>query len=300
VTEGAERKVTMMGSEQFRYTYNSLVYAGEEIAKSVERVARFGYDAIEVVGEPEQIDARQVAKLTHDAGIGVSSICSIYTAERDLVSPDASVRSAAVRYVKQLVDFAEEMSAPTVIVHPTACMKTKGLADPKTEWQWAVENIREAGDYAAGHGVNLSLEAWNRYETYFLNRLEQARALWTATGLTNGGVQGDLFHMNIEEASIVEAFRASAGMLQHVHFADSDRTAPGGALIDFEPVMDVLVEIGYDKYIGFELLPAAADPFAGGRHEEFFDRYTERAIKTIRAVEALVRTRRTLGGKGDR
>lgn len=283
--------------DRFRYAYNSLVYVGEDIGLSIERVARFGYDAIEVVGEPAQIDGKRVAKLTRDAGIGVSSICSIYTPERDLVSPDRGVRQAAVGYVKGLARFAADVGADTVIVHPTACMKTKPLADPDSEWKWAVENIREAGEYAATLGVSLSLEAWNRYETYFVNRLEQARALWAATGLTNGGVQGDLFHMNIEEASIVDAFRQSAGVLQHVHFADSDRTAPGGALIDIEPILEVLVDIGYDKYISFELLPAAADPFAGGRHDEFFDRYTERAIRVTRSVEDYVRARRALGGR---
>jgi sugar phosphate isomerase/epimerase len=190
------------------------------------------------------------------------------------------------------------MECPTVVVHPTANMKIKALADPAQEWQWAVESIRTAGEYAAPRGVSFSLECWNRFESYFLNRLEQARRLWAETGLTNGGVQGDTFHMNIEEASLADAYRDSAGVLQHVHFADSDRTAPGGAHIDFVPIVDALVEIGYDKYISFELLPALADPFSGGRHEEFFDRYTERAIRVIRAVEDLVRTRRTLDGKG--
>lgn len=288
----------IMSAERFRYAYNSLVYFGEDVAKSIDRVARFGYDAIEIVGEPTQINAGRVAKLAHDAGIGVSSICSIYTPERDLVSPDPEGRKAAVQYVKDLVNFAETMSCPTVVVHPTACMKTKPLADRESEWRWAVESIHEAGEYAAGRGVSFSLEAWNRYESYFLNRLEQCRALWAATGLSNGGVQGDVFHMNIEEASIPDAFRACAGVLQHVHFADSDRTAPGGALIDFEPIVEALLEINYDKYISFELLPALADPFAGGRHEEFFDRYTERAIRYVRAIEEKLRTRRSLAGKG--
>jgi sugar phosphate isomerase/epimerase len=281
----------------FRYAYNSLAYAGEDVGDSIARVARLGYDAIEIVGEPERIDPKRVARLTADAGIAVSSVCSIYTADRDLVHPDPGRRAAAVEYVRDLADFAAVMGCPTVVVHPTACMKTAPLADPTREWEWAVESIRSAGEYAAQQGVSFSLECWNRYESYFLNRLEQARRLWTATGLTNGGVQGDTFHMNIEEASIVEAFRASAGVLQHVHLADSDRTAPGGALIDFEPIVDVLIEIGYAGYVSFELLPAAADPFASGRQEEFFDRYTERAIRTLRAVEEKVRTRRALGGR---
>ena len=190
------------------------------------------------------------------------------------------------------------MEFPTVVVHPTAEHEDRALADPDIEWKWAVDSIRTAGEYAAEQGVSFSLECWNRFESYFFNRLEQARTLGRH-GADERGVQGDTFHMNIEEASIADAFRASAGVLQHVHLADSDRTAPGGALIDFEPIIDALVEIGYDKYLSFELLPAAANPFSGGRHEEF-DRYTERAIRTIKAVEELVRTRRTLGREKER
>lgn len=287
-----------MTSNRFRYSYNSLVYFEEDLAISIDRVARLGYDAIEIVGEPTSIDATRIAKLTQDAGIGVSSICSIYTAERDLVHPDPDTRRSAVQYVKDLVDFAATMNCQTVVVHPTANGKTAPLAPAQDEWSWAVEGIRTAGEYAAERGVNFSLEAWNRYETYFVNRLEQARGLWEETGLTNGGVQGDTFHMNIEETSIAEAFRASKGVLQHVHLADADRTAPGGAHIDFEPILEALIDIDYDKYLAFELLPALANPFASGRHEEFFDRYTERALRFVRGIEDTVRARHELAGKG--
>jgi sugar phosphate isomerase/epimerase len=269
-----------------RYAYNSLVYYGEDLAKSVDRVARYGYDAIEIVGEPEQIDARRVARLTRDAGIGVSSICSIYTPERDLVHPDESVRRDALAYVRSVADFAAEMDCPTIIVHPTACMKTAALADPEQEWAWAVEGVRAAGEYAATVGVSLSLECWNRYETYFMNRLEQAIELWEATGLQNGGVQGDTFHMNLEEEDIAEAYRAAGPHLQHVHLADSNRAAPGAGHIDFRPIMQALVDVGYDGYLSFELLPPFADPFAAmraGGQEAFFDRYTEQAINHIKS-----------------
>jgi sugar phosphate isomerase/epimerase len=163
-------------------------------------------------------------------------------------------------------------------------MKTAPLADPEQEWQWAVEGIREAGEVADGLGVSLSLECWNRYETYFLNRLEQAVKLWEATGLSNGGVQGDTFHMNLEEESIADAYRAAGPYLQHVHLADSNRAAPGAGHIDFRPIMKALADTGYDGWYSFELLPPFADPFramrAGG-HQEFFDAYTQQAIAHI-------------------
>ena len=275
----------------FRYAYNALVYFGEDIADSIDRVARFGYDAIEVVGEPATLDAKRIKRLADDAGIAVSSVCSIYTAERDLAHPDPAVRAGTVQYVKDVADFAATMGAETVIVHPTACMKTQALALAADERRWAVEGIRAAGEHAAPLGVNLSLECWNRYETYFMNRLEQAASLWCETGLTNGGIQGDTFHMSLEEASIPEAFRQHGSMLQHVHLADSNRAAPGAGHLDFVPIVQALVDVGYQGYLSFELLPASADPFgamkAGGQ-EAFFDRYTEQAIRHMKAVEAQV------------
>jgi sugar phosphate isomerase/epimerase len=273
----------------FRYAYNALVYYGEDIATSIDRVARFGYDAIEVVGEPEQFDGKQIKRLADDAGIAVSSVCSLYTPERDLAHPDAEARARAVRYVKDVSAFASEMECPTIIVHPTANGKTSPLASEEEERAWAVESIREAGEYAARQGVSFSLECWNRYETYFLNRLEQAASLWLATGLDNGGIQGDTFHMNLEEASIAGAFREHGKLLQHVHLADSNRAAPGSGHLDFGPILQSLVDVGYDGYLSFELLPPFADPFAalaGGGGDEFFDRYTEQAIRVAKAAEA--------------
>jgi sugar phosphate isomerase/epimerase len=271
---------------QPRFAYNSLVYYGEDIAASIDRVARYGYDGIEIVGEPREIDPGRVHRLTRDAGIEVSSICSIYTPERDLVHPEADVRRAAVQYVKDVAAFASEMECPTIIVHPTACMKTTPLADPEQEWQWAVDGIREAGEAAQPLGVSLSLECWNRYETYFLNRLDQAVRLWQATGLSNGGVQGDTFHMSLEEVSIAGAFREAGPFLQHVHLADSNRAAPGAGHLDFHPIMQALADVEYGGWLSFELLPPFADPFramrAGGQ-EAFFDPYTEQAIDHIRS-----------------
>jgi sugar phosphate isomerase/epimerase len=269
----------------FRFSYNAIAYHGEDIATSIDRVARFAYDGIEIVGEPADYDAAEVKRLADQAGIRISSICSIYTPERDLAHPDAGVRGAAVDYVKAVADLASALECATIIVHPTACMKTSALADPDQERAWAIEGIRAAGEYAQPLGVSLSLECWNRYETYFLNRLEQAVDLWKATELTNGGVQGDTFHMSLEEASIPDAFRAAGPHLQHVHLADSNRAAPGAGHLDFGPILQALVDVGYDGWLAFELLPAYADPFAAmsaGGADEFRDPYTEQAINHIR------------------
>jgi len=272
----------------FKYSYNSLVYYGETAEVSMKRVAQYGYDALELYGEPEEYDTVHVKKLCVDLNIKISSICSIYTAERDLASPDAGIRKDAVDYVKKVADFAAEVDCPTIIVAPTACMKMTPWKDPEEEMKWAVESIRAGGEYAASLGVNLTIEAWNRYETYFLNRLDQCIALLHEIDLPNIGVMGDTFHMNIEEESIDGAFRSAGKYVNHIHLADSNRAAPGKGHIDFLPVLQAIKDIGYNGYLSFELLPATADPFGtlkrgGGR--EFFDEYTKAAIEYTREIE---------------
>jgi sugar phosphate isomerase/epimerase len=59
----------------FKYSYDSLVYFGEPVDRSIARLARFGYDAIELIGEPAKYGTKEVTRLAGDHGIKVSSIC---------------------------------------------------------------------------------------------------------------------------------------------------------------------------------------------------------------------------------
>ena len=84
-----------------KYSYDALVYYGEAVEKGIERVARCGYDAIELIGEPTQYDTAQVRSLCAQHKIVVSSICSIFTGpDRDLVSPDPAARKRAVQVLQ--------------------------------------------------------------------------------------------------------------------------------------------------------------------------------------------------------
>jgi sugar phosphate isomerase/epimerase len=190
-----------------------------------------------------------------------------------------------------MADFAAAVGAPTIIVGPSPVGKPAALASDEEEWNWAVENVRKVGEYAASVGVDITVECWNRYETYFLNTLDKAVRLVKETGLGNAGVHGDMFHMNIEEKSIDGAYRDAGAYLNHVHIADSNRAAPGAGHTDFLPTVKALKDIDYSGYVTFELLPASNDPFAmieRNGHLEFLDEYTELAITTLKAAEAQV------------
>jgi sugar phosphate isomerase/epimerase len=267
-----------------KYSYNTLVYAGEDIETSIARLSKFGYDGVEFVGEPEQLDGGLIKELLHKHNIAASTICAIYNNERDVISSNKEIRRNAVDYIKSCVDFAATIGATGISLTPTACMKIYEEADRKTEFAWAVEGIKEAGSYAGEHGVRITVEPWNRYENYFINRMEQSLELVNAIDLPSVGCMGDTYHMNIEEVDIGDAIRLAGDKLYHLHIADSNRAAPGRGHIDFEPVKKALQDINYSGYLTMELLPAFADPFNGTRCEEFYDQYTEESIVFLKKL----------------
>jgi sugar phosphate isomerase/epimerase len=272
----------------FRYTYNTLVYGEEPIVEGIARVAAAGYDGVELVGEPEQTDVTEVRTALQEHGVVASSIVSIYTPERDIVSSTASIRQAARDYVRGNIDLAHALGADIVTFTPTACMKIVAEADIQQEWEWAVEAARDLADHAGRAGVTLVLEPWNRYETYLVNRTEQAVRFIDEVDSPHFGYMADTFHMSLEERDIAESIRLAGPRLAHVHLADSNRAAPGFGHLDFEPIVQAIADVGYDGWISYELLPAAGDVWGvltGSGAPEFKGPYTEAAITHTKAIE---------------
>jgi sugar phosphate isomerase/epimerase len=273
---------------EFRYSYNVIGFGGEDVAVSVDRLARLGYDAVEVEGEPERHDADTIRKLAEDAGLTVDSVCPNFTERRDLSHPDPEIRSDALAYLRGVAEFAAEVGAPLFIVAPTAYARVEPIAVPFDEWLWAVEGIRLAGDHAASLGVNLTLECWNRYGTYMLNRLEEGARMWRETGLRNGGIMADTYHMNIEERSISGAILAYGNLLNHVHLSDSNRLAPGLGHIDFAEILQALIEVDYEQSLAFELIPALPNLLEEEQDPPSLDDVAGQALQHMKQVEQML------------
>jgi sugar phosphate isomerase/epimerase len=65
----------------------------------------------------------------------------------------------------------------------------------------------------------------------------------------------DTFHMNIEEPDIIGSILHVRDYISHVHFADSNRWAPGCGHIDFKKIIRTLRRIQYRGAICAEILP---------------------------------------------
>lgn len=278
-----------------RYAVSNWIYGEEALEDTCARLARLGFDGIELRGEPALYPVAQVRRLLERHDLRVTSICGMYPGPReprDLSHPDPGVRAAAVAYVRSCVDLAHGLGAPVVIVTPNPVGKTRPLAGGAEEWAWAVESVREAAERCEGSGVTLAIEPINRYETYLITGVARALEFARATGHPQVAVMLDTFHANIEEHDVADAARLAGARLVHVHVADSNRQGVGRGHIDFRRLMRALVEIDYDGALALEPLPPLANPYeamAGQRSLHVAERYAMESLRLLQAFEEAAR-----------
>lgn len=223
----------------------------EPIEQTVARIAALGYEKIEIQGTPELYDTKKISKLLRANGIGCWGSVTLMLEDRNLLAKDKAQRAKSVQYVKDVVRMVRELDGQMVSVVPATVGKIIPDGRPDEEWQWAVEGMQEIYEYAESLQILLGIEPINRFETYFINRGDQALALAEATG-PNCGVCLDAFHMNIEEDNTYEAIRRAKGRLVGFHVADNNRMAPGMGTINWPKIIETLREIGYDKVLSVE------------------------------------------------
>jgi len=223
----------------------------ETIEKTVARIAALGYKKLEIQGTPEAYNTQYVGKLLRDHGMSCWGSVTLMLEDRNLLAKDKQQRAKSVQYVKDIVRMVKELNGTMVSVVPATVGKIIPDSRPEEEWQWAVEGMQEIYAYSESMGILLGIEPINRFETYFINRGDQALTLAEATG-PNCGVCLDTFHMNIEEDDLYEAIRRAKGRLVGFHVADNNRMAPGMGNLDWKKIIATLGEIGYDDVLSVE------------------------------------------------
>ncbi len=225
----------------------------EPIEVTIERLGRLGYESIEISGTPDAYDTAQVNELLAKHNVTCWGSVTLMTEGRDLIHEDKYVRLGTMQYIKDIITMVEALHGEIICIVPSTVGKVKAMADPVTEWGWAVQALKEITYFAGEHNIRVGLEPLNRFETNFLNRADQSLLLADEVG-NNAGVTLDTFHLNIEEADMLASIRSAGAKLVDFHVADNNRMPPGRGDINFKAVLDTLRSIGYNGAITSEFV----------------------------------------------
>lgn len=243
----------------------------EPIEASLERLARYAYDGIEISAEPDSYDTGELTRLLERYGLECWGGVTRMMGGRDLVHEDSEVRRSGVEHVMDALRFVSDLGGGILTITPSAVGKLAPMGSPDAEWNWCVEALRECQERATELGVRLAIEPLNRFETHFVNRCDQALALAEEVG-GDCGVCLDLFHMNIEEASWKNAIKLAGSRIADFHVADNNRRPPGEGSFAWLDVLRELVAAGYDSYLTLEFSPPVdRTPLAPTQQRSFDD-----------------------------
>lgn len=226
----------------------------EPLTETLARLARWGYDGVELASEPRTTDVETTRRQLAEHGIECAGTLALFLGGRDLLHEDSYIREAGLTYLLETITLTAELGGSFVTI-PGTVGKVTPSAAPEVEWSWLVDALSVARDHAATAGVRLAIEPLNRFETHLINRADQALALAATVG-GDTGVCLDIFHMCIEEADWAAAIRETGSLLANFHVAENNRMPPGQGSVDWERLLRELAGIGYDGWLSVEFMPA--------------------------------------------
>ena len=224
----------------------------EPIEVTIRRLAKYGYESIEISGEPEKDDTKEVRQLLDAYGLRCWGSVTLMFAGLNFPSADEATRERTLKYVKDCITMVKELEGEVMTIVPGTVGKVNADSTPEKEWAWAVDGLKEVYAYGQQAGVRLALEPLNRFETDLINVVEQGLALCEAVGSPHVGLHLDTFHMHLEERDSAAAIRRAGDRLFHFHACENDRGVPGRGQVEWGAVADALFDIEYDGAVVIE------------------------------------------------
>lgn len=283
--------------QRLNLSWSNWGFGVESLADSAARLQKAGIRHIELHGNHYGPDLGykldETLKILGAHNLKVSGICGMFSADNDLSSNRAMQRQAAIDYLKREVPFAAEAGAAYILVVPGAV----GRSAPYDNMEFArsVETLLLVADLFVKHNVKAAIEPIRSAEVSFTHTIADARRYIKA--VNHPGVKhinGDVYHMQSEEAHIGEAILEAGEMLTNLHMADSNRCALGEGSLDLDTIIMALYVIGYNRegcFVTPEPLGPGGDPYPamyGKPDKELLDNLVRQTTMYFRQREELL------------
>lgn len=239
----------------------------EPLADSAQRLEKAGIQFIELhgnhYGPALGYEPKATLRILGDHGVKVAGVCGMFSPDNDLSSNRPIQRQAAVDYLKREIPFTAEVGGSYILVVPGAV----GRAQPYDHMEVArsVETLQLVADLFVAHTIRAAIEPIRAAEVSLVHTIADAKEYIKA--VNHPGVKhinGDVYHMQVEESHIGEALVSAGRQLTNLHMADSNRCALGDGSLDLDTIIMALYVIGYNRegcFVTPEPLGPGGDPY---------------------------------------
>lgn len=221
----------------------------EGAGKAIAGAAHYKMDFIEIaLLNAPAVDAGHTRALLEKNGL--RAVCSLGLPE----AAWASVRpDAAIEHLKLAIEKTAEMGAEALsgVIYGGIGERT-GVPPTQGEYDNITRVLSAAASHAKRFGIELGVEAVNRYENHLVNSAQQAVDVVERVGADNVFVHLDTYHMNIEEKGAANGILIAREHLKYIHLSESDRGTPGYGNVPWDEIYATLAAIGFKGGLAME------------------------------------------------
>jgi len=221
--------------------------AGAE--RAVAAAKSYGVDFIEIaLLNAPAVDAAHSRALLEKAGL--RAVCSLGLPEHAWASRRPE---AAIDYLKVAIDKTADIGAEALsgVIFGGIGERT-GVPPTQQEYDNIARALTAAARHAKSRGIELGIEAVNRYENHLINTARQAVEMVERIGADNIFVHLDTYHMNIEEKGAANGILDAREHLKYIHMSESDRGTPGCGNVPWDEICATLAAIGFRGGLAME------------------------------------------------
>jgi D-psicose/D-tagatose/L-ribulose 3-epimerase len=210
--------------------------------------------------DPAQTDAPALARVFADAGIAPITIAGGQAGAADVSSGDADERAAGAALLRSVVDLTVALGGDQMNGVPYGPFGPPGGPTSRAAVERSAREVGAVADYAHEHGITMTFEVLNRYETSLVNTAAQAVAYVGLSETEHLRIHLDTFHMAVEEADISEAIRVAMPLLGYLELGQSGRGPLSAGALDVPEIVRAALDDGYGGRWGVEAFSRSVLP----------------------------------------
>lgn len=227
----------------------------DDFAFVLRTLKRLGYAGVEFnLTSPGLADVEGLLRLVEEIELPIVSFltgANYFGKGLCLSSPQEETRRKSVDSLCRFTSVAARFDAVLVVG------QMQGFRSDEPDRAVAenrIENaLRQVAAAAEENGATVVVEPVNHLQCGFHNTLEAVLNLTDRVGSTRLKPMLDSFHINIEEQSMTEPILRAGKNLGHFHLCESNGGFLGSGHLDFRPIMETLVAIGYRGYVSVKV-----------------------------------------------
>lgn len=227
----------------------------------VEEVKKMGFSAFEFWGWEDK-DIEQLKEKKEKDQLEIA----IFSGNRKSGLVDPIDREKCIQEVKEAIKIAKKIGCHNLMII-TDRLDEKGKAiplahslTPQQKYVNAVETLIELTRVAEKEEITLMLEPLNTlvdHRGYYLDSSKVGFNIINQLNSESLRLLYDIYHMRIMGDELIKTIKRQIDKIGYIHIADfPGRGEPGTGKIDFCKIRNVLEELGYSGFVGFELFPS--------------------------------------------